>query len=88
MSNTETKVFDISKTIFDRETEAILYVIKDKETPEDHFIFALSSYCFSYVIYGEEDFTWHLSNNIPFGDPDRKEKFIELMKQIINEWDV
>jgi hypothetical protein len=90
MSNTETKIFDIKKQIFDNETEAeaILYVIKDKETIEDQFIFSLPIYCFSYVIYGEKDFTWHLYNIIPFGDPQRKEKFIELMKKIIKEWDL
>lgn len=85
--NLETKWFDVKKELFENETEAILYVIKDKEESDDYFIFSLPMYCFSYTIYSQKDFDWHLENNIPVGDPVRKKKFIEIMKRIIEEWD-
>jgi len=87
MHNLEVKSFDIKHNLFDNETEAILYVTKDKEEQDDFYIFSLPIYCFSYSIYNEKDFDWHLENNIPFGDPVRRKKFIKIMKQIIEEWD-
>jgi len=88
MHNLEVKSFDIKDSVFENETEAILYVTKDKEEQNDFYIFSLPIYCFSYSIYNDNDFNWHLDRNIPFGDPVRKNKFVKIMKKIIEEWDL
>ncbi|MEK4444308.1 hypothetical protein [Niallia sp. FSL K6-0077] len=84
----EVKYFNLSEDIFENETVADLYVVKDKQGVEDTYTFSLSVYTWSYTIYSEKDFEgYYLKQSLPFSNHGRKDKLVELMKKIINEWD-
>lgn len=84
----EVKYFNLSEDIFENETVADLYVVKDKQGVEDTYTFSLSVYTWSYTIYSEKDFEgYYLKQSLPFSNQVRKDKLVELMKKIINEWD-
>lgn len=84
----EVKYFDLSKDIFDNETVADFYVIKDKQGIDDTYTFSLSVYTWSYTIFSDKDFEgYYLKQSLPFSHHDRKDKMVDLMKKIINEWD-
>lgn len=84
----EVKYFDLSVDIFEGDTVADLYVIKDKQGVDDTYTFSLAIYTWSYTIYSDKDFEGYwLERSLPISDHIKKNKIITLMKKIINEWD-
>lgn len=81
----EVKAIDIRHTVFDNETDAILYVVKDKEEPEDIFIFSLPVYTFSVAVKTVKELEDFWKGYNIFGDPVKREKLFNVMKQVIEE---
>lgn len=73
---------NIRESVFDNETEAMLYVFKDTEG-EGSFIFSLPIYTFSWEVESERDLEHLLNFN--FLTKERREKLIEVMKEMIEE---
>ncbi len=66
----KTIAIDIKHSVFDNETEAIMYVTKDIYS--DSFIVAIPVIMFSWEVAGERDLDYLLQFNL-FGDRDKKE---------------
>lgn len=81
METLKTIVIDVKESVFDNETEAILYVTKDIYS--DSFIIALPAYTFSWDVREhriDQDLNELLSFNI-FGDRDRREKLVGVIRE-------
>ena len=77
---------DIKHSVFDDETEAILYMIKDIYEAETCYIFSLPVYTFSISVKENEDIEEALKWERHFlSDPDRKKRFIAEMCDMMNE---
>lgn len=81
------KVIDVGNSVFDNETEAILYVIKDTRELEDVFIFSLPVYTFSVDAKTIEELESFWNNYNLFGDPVKRKKFLNVMKKEMEEFD-
>lgn len=83
-----TIAFDIKHSVFDNDTEAIMYVTKDIYS--ESYIIAIPAITFSWDIYEgheERDYEWLLRSNV-FGDPIKKEKLVKVIKKAIVEFDL
>jgi hypothetical protein len=72
---------DISKTVFENDTEAILYITKDIYS--DSFIVAVPVITFSWQIWedrAEQDYNELLKFNL-FGDIDKRERLVAEIKK-------
>lgn len=81
-----TITIDITHTVFENDTVAIMYVTKDIYS--DSFIIAIPVITFSFDIYEENferDYDW-LKKSVPIGDPVRKDKLVEVIKKVIAEF--
>lgn len=79
---------DITHSIFENDTEAIMYVTKDIYS--DKFIIAIPVITFSWDIetgHEERDYNWLLRSNIGIGDPVRKENLVQAIKEAIAEFE-
>ncbi|MFD2446702.1 hypothetical protein ACFSO7_22440 [Bacillus sp. CGMCC 1.16607] len=79
----KTIVFDVKDSVFNNDTEAIMYVTKDIYA--DRYIVAIPVITFSWDINfenSEKDYEWLLRSNI-FGDPVRKDKLVKAIKEAI-----
>jgi len=84
----KTIAIDIKHSVFENDTEAIMYVTKDIYS--DRFIIAIPVITFSWDIeigHEERDYNWLLRSNIGIGDPVRKEKLVEAIKAAIAEFE-
>lgn len=80
---------DIKESVFDNETEAIMYAVRDIYSFDTEIIFSIPVCTFSVAIkeeFYEKDleqvFKWE-----NLFQPDRKEKLKNEMKKIIENWD-
>jgi hypothetical protein len=83
----KTVAVDIKHSVFDNETEAIMYVTKDIYS--DSFIVAIPVITFSWQIdkgQEERDYSWLLRSSIGIGDPVQKERLVEAIKEAIAEF--
>jgi hypothetical protein len=74
----KTIAIDISKSVFNNETEAIMYVTKD----DDMYIFAVPVITFSWSAKDESELD-SLSFNI-FGDKEKQQRLVNEMKKAIH----
>lgn len=82
----KTIAFDIKDSVFDNDTEAIMYVTKDIYS--DSFIVSIPVITFSCDVregHVEKDFDW-IKKHVPIGDLVRKEKLVEAIKDAITEF--
>lgn len=90
--NTHTKLvniiptiaIDISKSVFQNDTEAILYVIKDNEIDPDEYIFAISVITFSWSANDEKELEKYFPH--VFGDKEQEQRLLNEMKKAIREF--
>lgn len=86
LESLETIAFDIRHSVFDNETEAIMYVTKDIHS--DRFIIAIPVITFAMDISMEQperDYEWLLKAN-GIAHTERKEKLIAAIKSAIEEF--
>lgn len=77
---------DIKESVFNNETEAMLYMIKDIYEADTCYIFSVPAYTFSISIKENEDIEEALKWERHFlSDPDRKKRFIVEMRDMMNE---
>ena len=81
------KAIDLRKSVFQNETEAMLYVIKDVHEAEDTFVFSIPLYTFSVVVKNEKELDEFMKWDNLFRNIERREKLIEMMKREIREFD-
>ena len=81
------KAIDLRKSVFQNETEAMLYVIKDVHEAEDTFVFSIPLYTFSVVVKNEKELDEFMKWDNLFRNMERREKLIEIMKREIQEFD-
>jgi hypothetical protein len=82
----KTIAFDIKDSVFDNDTEAIMYITKDIYS--DRYIIAIPVITFAWDIRMERpDYEWLLKSNIGIGDPGRKEKLVQVIKAAISEFE-
>ena len=81
------KAIDIRHSVFENETEAILYVIKDTEEPEDIYVFSIPIYTFSVSVKSEKELDDFMQRDNLFRNIERREKLIEIMKKEIRDFD-
>lgn len=80
----KTIAIDIKHSVFENETEAIMYVTKDIDS--DSFIIAIPAITFSWEVRDEKDLDYLLKFNV-FGDVDKKERLVQAIKQAISEFE-
>lgn len=81
-------VVDIQHSVFENETEAMMYVVKDVYAADTNFVFSIPAFTFSIAIE-EENYNWHLEEQFRYENlfqPDRREKLKEEMRRIIENW--
>lgn len=71
---------DITRSVFDNDTAAMMYVIKDIYS--ESFVISIPVITFSCDICSEKDYEW-LRRSVPIGDPGRKERLVEAIKAAI-----
>lgn len=81
------KAIDIRHSVFENETEAILYVIKDTEEQEDIYVFSIPIYTFSVSVKNEKELDDFMKIENLFRNIERREKLIEIMKREMREFD-
>lgn len=79
----KTKWVDIRETVFDNETEAIMYITKDYH--DDSYIIAIPVITFSWEIASKQDYDNLLKLNL-FGIRERREKLVEEIKKAVAEF--
>lgn len=80
----KTIAIDIKLSVFENETEAIMYITKDIHS--DSFIIAVPVITFSYEIRDQKDYDHLLRFNV-FGDIDKKERLVEAIREGIAEFE-
>lgn len=78
----KTKWCDIKDTVFDNETEAIMYITKDIYS--DSYIVAIPIIIFSWSIMDKHDYDYLRQSKVL--DSSRKEKLIQAIKKAIAEF--
>jgi hypothetical protein len=71
---------DIRHSVFENETEAIMYVTKDIYSGS--FIFSIPVITFSWEVRDQRDLDDLLKFNV-FGDRDKKERIVRVIKEAI-----
>jgi hypothetical protein len=74
---------DIAKSVFNNETEAIMYITQDKY--EGSFIVYIPVITFSWEIKDERDYDDLLTSHV-FGDCDKRERLVTAIKEGITEF--
>lgn len=77
----ETIAIDISESVFNKDTEAILYVTKDDEVEPAQYIFAIPVITFSWCAYDEKDLESFFPHSI-LGNKDKENKLLNEMKKL------
>jgi len=72
---------DIKYSVFNNDTEAIMYVIKDNEVEPQEYIFSIPVITFSWSAVSEEDVKFDFYN--VFGDKDKEKRLLNEMKKAI-----
>ena len=88
MQKLESTCVDVTQSIFDNETSETLYVVRDVFAADTVFVFALQGHSYSLVIR-EEHYELDLEEGFKYESlfqPDRKEKFKEEIRRIIENW--
>lgn len=80
----KTVVFDIKHSVFDNETEALMYVTKDIH--DDCYIIAIPVVSFSWEVKTDKDLE-HLEKFGVAGVRDRREQIVKAIKQAIKEFE-
>lgn len=76
---------DVTKTVFDNETEAIMYVTRDYHN--DSYIISIPVITFSWMIYDEyKDYDNLLKFNL-FGILERRQRLVAEIKNAISEFE-
>ncbi len=75
---------DIKESVFDDETEAVMYVTKDDEADAETYVFAIPYITFSWTAKGVEELDSFFPLNV-FGDKDQEKALLEEMKKAIHE---
>jgi hypothetical protein len=76
----KTVAIDIRESVFDNDTEAVMYVTSDWDS--DQYIFAIPVITFSWSAKDEEELERFYPYNV-FGDKEREKKLLEEMKKAI-----
>lgn len=82
----KTKAINIRETVFDNETEAILYVTKDNEVEPSLYVFALPIIAFSWSAENDKELEYFFPMDL-FKDKERVHKLLEQMKAAMNDFD-
>lgn len=80
-----TKSYNIKDSVFDGETEAIMYITKDIYL--DAYIVAIPVITFSWGIIDERDYDYLLNSTNIFGDKDKQERLVKVIKQAVLEFE-
>lgn len=78
----KTIAIDIRESVFDNETEAIMYVTKDDEVEPSQYIFAIPSISFSWSAKNESELKSFFPFNL-FGDKEKEKRLLNEMKKAI-----
>jgi hypothetical protein len=78
----KTIAIDISESVFDNETEAIMYVTKDDEVEPLQYIFAIPAISFSWSAKDESELQTFFPVNV-LGEKDREKALLNEMKKAI-----
>lgn len=81
----KTIAIDIRESVFENDTEGILYITKDIYS--DAFIVSVPVYTFSSDVretHAEDDYKW-IYNHFPISNTDHKKKLIQAIKEGIAE---
>lgn len=84
MEKLQSLAIDIKHSVFDNDTEAIMYITKDIYS--DSFIIAIPAITFSWQIEDERDYIYLSRANI-FGDKDRQELLVLAIKEGIRKFE-
>jgi hypothetical protein len=82
----KTIAIDIKHSVFENDTEAIMYVTKDNYEWEDSYIIAIPVITFSWEIRNERDYDDLLNSHV-FGVSNKKERLVEVIKKAITEFE-
>lgn len=82
MNTLKTIAIDISQSVFDRDTEAVMYITKDIYS--DSFIVSIPVITFSCDIATEHDYNWLLRFSL-FGDLEKNKRLVNAIKEGIAE---
>jgi hypothetical protein len=80
----KTIAIDIKHSVFENDTEAIMYVTKDNEEDPTQYIFAIPVITFSWSAVSEEELDKYFTFNV-FGNKDGQMRLVEEMKQAIRK---
>lgn len=78
----KTIAIDIRESVFDNETEAIMYVTKDDEVEPSQYIFAIPCISFSWSAKDESELNSFFPFNL-FGDKEKEKRLLNEMKKAI-----
>lgn len=79
---------DVRHSVFENETEAMMYVVRDIYSADTQFIFSIPVYTFS-ISVKEENFERDLEQAFKYENlfqGDRKERLKSEMKRIVENW--
>ena len=80
----KTIIVDISHSVFENDTEAIMYVTNDIDS--DNFIIAIPVITFSWEVSSEKDLDYLLRFNV-FGDRYKRVRLVQAIKAAIAEFE-
>ncbi|WP_163531454.1 hypothetical protein [Halobacillus ihumii] len=85
MEPLKTIATDIKHSVFDNESEAIMYITKDIYS--DGFIVSIPVITFSCDIATEHDYKWLLRFNL-FGDLEKNKRLVNVIKEEIAKFEL
>lgn len=74
---------DISRSVFNNDTEAIMYVTEDNEVEPNVYIFAIPVISFSWSAKSEDELERFYPYNV-FGDKRREQLLLNAMKRALH----
>lgn len=81
----KTIAIDIRHSVFENESEGIMYVIKDVYAEPTQYIFAIPVITFSWNVESEKDLETFFPHSV-FGDKEKEKRLLEEMRKAINEF--
>lgn len=88
MEKLKALAIDIRESVFENETDAMMYVVRDVYSADTEFIFSIPVYTFSISIK-EKNYEKDIEQMFKYENlfqPDRKKKLKSEMKRIIENW--
>lgn len=83
----KTIAIDIKETVFENDTEAIMYVTRDNEGVDLTYIFAIPVITFSWSAKNRSELDRFFPLNV-FGDKERERRLLEEMREAIKRFEV